>query len=226
MNAFMLTRSRSVKACTCAPSRVSTDAQRAPRAALRILIDLVHEGVLDPETALARAAEIDFDHVGVARFVEKVPAVASATSASPGVTTGRIAFDTAHAKALAAGKEPVIFVRHDISTDDVGGLAVAAGILTATGGRTAHAAVVARQLGNRELAIRFDGSGGQIGGRQIREGDWISLDGETGEVSLGRRDIIIEMPQAELAELDAWRHRSAALVEDASAQSPTAEVGV
>ena len=173
-------------------------AQRAPRAALRILVDLVHEGVLDPETALARAKEIDLDRVGVARFVEKVPAVASATSASPGVASGRIAFDTAHAKALAAGKEPVILVRHDISTDDVGGLAVAVGILTATGGRTAHAAVVARQLGKvclvgcRELAIRVDGSGGQIGGRQIREGDWISLDGETGEVSLARRDIIIE----------------------------------
>jgi hypothetical protein len=60
------------------------------------------------------------------------------------------------------------------------------------------------------LAIRADGSGGQIAGWQIREGDWISLDGETGEVSLDRRDIMIEVPQAELAELDAWGHRSAA----------------
>jgi pyruvate,orthophosphate dikinase len=151
-----------------------------------------------------------------ARFVEKAPAVATATSASPGVATGRIAFDTAHAKALAAGKQPVILVRHDVSTEDVAGFAVATGILTATGGRTAHAAVVARQLGKvclvgcRELAIRADGSGGQIAGRQIREGDWISLDGETGEVSLGRRDVIIEVPQAELAELYAWGHRSAA----------------
>jgi pyruvate, orthophosphate dikinase len=191
-------------------------AQRAPRAALRILVDLVHEGVLDADTALTRAKEIDLDHVGVARFVEKAPAVATATSASPGVATGRIAFDTARAKALAAGKEPVILLRHDISTEDIAGFAVATGILTATGGRTAHAAVVARQLGKvclvgcRELAIRADGSGGQIGGRQIREGDWISLDGETGEVSLGRQDIIIEVPQAELAELEAWRHRSAA----------------
>ena len=193
-------------------------AQRTPRAALRILVDLVHEGLLDADTALARAKEIDLDHVGVARFVEKTPAVATATSASPGVATGRIAFDTAHAKALAAAKEPVILVRHDISTEDVAGFAVATGILTATGGRTAHAAVVARQLGKvclvgcRELAIRADGSGAQIGARQIREGDWISLDGETGEVSLGRRDIVIEMPQAELAELDAWRHRSPASV--------------
>ena len=191
-------------------------AQRTPRAALRILVDLVHEGVLHVDTALARAKEIDLDRVGITRFVEKAPAVATATSASPGVATGRIAFDTAHAEALAAGKEPVILVRHDISTEDVAGFAVAAGILTATGGRTAHAAVVARQLGKvclvgcRELAIRADVSGGQIAGHQIREGDWISLDGETGEVVLGRRDVIIEMPRAELAELDAWGHRSAA----------------
>ena len=193
-------------------------AKRTPRAALRILVDLVHEGVLDADTALTRAKEIDLDHVGVARFVEKTLSVATATSASPGVATGRIAFDTARAKALAAGKEPVILVRHDISTEDVAGFSVATGILTATGGRTAHAAVVARQLGKvclvgcRELAIRADGSGGQIAGRQIREGDWISLDGETGEVVLGRRDVIIEMPRAELAELDAWRHCSAAAV--------------
>jgi len=65
-------------------------------------------------------------------------------------------------------------------------------------------------VGCRELAIRADVSGGQIAGHQIREGDWISLDGEAAEVSLGRRDIIIEVPQAELAELDAWGHRSAA----------------
>lgn len=193
-------------------------AKRTPRAALRILVDLVHEGVLDTDTALARAKEIDLDHVGVARFGDKAPAVATATSASPGVATGRVAFDTARAKALAAGEEPVILVRHDVSTEDVAGFAVVTGILTATGGRTAHAAVVARQLGKvclvgcRELTIRADGSGGQIGDRQIREGDWVSLDGETGEVSLGRRDIIIELPQAELAELDAWRHCSAATV--------------
>ena len=186
-------------------------AKRSPRAALRILVDLVHEGLLDPATATARVAAIDLDHVGVTRFAESAPVVAHAISASPGVASGRIAFDTERAKALAAGREPVILVRRDTSTEDVAGFAVAAGVLTATGGRTAHAAVVARQLGKvclvgcRDLVIRAEGCGGEIGGRPIREGDWLSLDGETGEVTLGRRDIIVEMPQAELAELDAWR---------------------
>lgn len=190
-------------------------AKRTPRAALRILVDLVHEGLLDPATAVARAQEIDLDHIGITRFADKAPAIARAISASPGVATGRIAFDTARAKELAAGKVPVILVRRDTSTEDVAGFAVASGILTASGGRTAHAAVVARQLGKvclvgcRELKIHANGSGAEIGGQKIEEGDWISLDGETGEVTLGRRDIVVQMPQAELAEIDAWRRCSA-----------------
>ena len=145
------------------------------------------------------------------RFADKAPAVATAVSASPGVATGRIAFDSSRAKALAAGGEPVVLVRHDTSTEDVAGFAVAAGILTAVGGRTAHAAVVARQLGKvclvgcHELKIHEDGQGGEIAGRKIGEGDWVSLDGDSGEVTLGRREIIAELPQAELAEIDAWR---------------------
>jgi pyruvate,orthophosphate dikinase len=186
-------------------------AKRTPRAALRILIDFVHEGLLDPATALERVAAIDVDRARLTRFADKAPAVATAVPASPGVATGRIAFDSGRAKALVGGGEPVVLVRHDTSTEDVAGFAVAAGILTAVGGRTAHAAVVARQLGKvclvgcHELKIRGDDQGGEIAGRKIAEGDWISLDGDSGEVTLGRRDIIAELPQAELAEIEAWR---------------------
>jgi pyruvate,orthophosphate dikinase len=58
------------------------------------------------------------------------------------------------------------------------------------------------------LKIHANGSGGEIGGHEIKDGDWISLDGETGEVALGRRDIAVQMPEAELAEIDAWGRRS------------------
>jgi pyruvate,orthophosphate dikinase len=186
-------------------------AKRTPRAALRILIDFVHEGLLDPATALERVAAIDLDLARLTRFADKAAAVATAVPASPGVATGRTAFDSSRAKALAAGGEPVVLVRHDTSTEDAVGFAVAAGILTAVGGRTAHAAVVARQLGKvclvgcHELKIREDSQGGEIAGRKIVEGDWVSLDGDSGEVTLGRREIIAEMPRAELAEIDAWR---------------------
>ncbi len=186
-------------------------AKRTPRAALQILVDFVREGLIDQETALSRVAEIDLEHARITRFVNKIPAIATALSASPGVASGRIAFDSARAKALATEQDPVILVRRDTSTDDVVGFNAAVGILTAFGGRTAHAAVVARQLGKvclvgcRELKIAESGGHGEIAGEKIREGDWISLDGETGEVMLGRLDIVAEVPQAELAAIDQWR---------------------
>lgn len=186
-------------------------AKRTPRAALRVLVDFVREGLIDSATALKRAADIDLERARVTRFANKVPAVATALSASSGVATGRIAFDSVRAKALTAEKEPVILVRRETSTDDVAGFAAAAGILTAVGGRTAHAAVVARQLGKvclvgcRDLRIDESGYRGEIAGKKIEEGNWISLDGETGEVMLGRLDIVAELPQAELAAIEGWR---------------------
>jgi pyruvate,orthophosphate dikinase len=189
-------------------------AKRTPRAALRILVDLVHEGLIDARTALERVSEIDLERTRVLRFEDKAAPVARAISASPGAATGRVAFDSAQAKMFSAAKEPVILVRHDTSTEDVAGFAVADGILTAVGGRTAHAAVVARQLGKvclvgcRDLKLQEDGRGGEIAGNRLGEGDWLSLDGETGEISLGRRTFAAELPE-ELAEIDAWRRQAA-----------------
>jgi len=187
-------------------------AKRTPRAALRILVDLVREGLLDRETALVRAAEVDVERARIPRFADKAAAIATAIPASPGVATGRAAFDSERAKTLAAGGEPVILVRPDTSTEDIAGFAAAAGILTATGGRTAHAAVVARQLGKvclvhcDDLKLGSNRRSGEIGGQKIVEGDWLSLDGENGEVTLGRREIVAELPRAELEEIDGWRH--------------------
>jgi pyruvate, orthophosphate dikinase len=190
-------------------------AKRTPRAALRILVDLVTEHVIDPATALERAQEITPERVRITRFADKRPVIATAIPAAPGVATGRIAFDSARAKVLAAAGEPVILVRHETSTDDLAGFAVAAGILTAVGGRTAHAAVVARQLGVvclvgcRDLHIDESEHCAAIAGQRIAEGSWISLDGETGEVALGRREIVAELPEAELSAIDAWRRTTA-----------------
>ncbi|RJF87488.1 pyruvate, phosphate dikinase [Oleomonas cavernae] len=186
-------------------------AKRTPRAALRVLVDLVDEGLLDRATALARASAVDVAAAGTLRFATRPAAIARAISASPGVASGRIAFDSASAKARASGGDPVILVRHDTSTEDVGGFAVAAGILTAVGGRTAHAAVVARQLGRvclvgcHELTIDETGRRGEIAGLAIEDGDWLSLDGESGEIALGRQEIVTDLPQVELAAIDSWR---------------------
>lgn len=186
-------------------------AKRTPWAALRILIDFVHEGLLSPSAALARVPEIDLERVRRTRFAGKTAAIATAIVASPGVASGRAAFDSSRASALTEGGEPVILVRHDTATEDVAGFAIATGILTAVGSRTAHAAVVARQLGKvclvgcRDLEIDPSARSGKIGDVRIQEGDWLSLDGDTGEVTLGRREIVSDVPVSDLAEIESWR---------------------
>jgi pyruvate, orthophosphate dikinase len=184
-------------------------AKRTPRAALRIAVDLVREGLIDAATARTRLEGVDLDLIADSHFAGVAAPIAAATGASPGVATGRIAFDTTSAKDFVKAGDPVILVRPDTSTEDVAGFAIAAGILTSIGGRTAHAAVVARQMGKVCLvacrALKIDKSEARIGDILLRSGDWLSLDGNTGEVFLGRRDILVEKPQAELAELAGWR---------------------
>ncbi|QBR70569.1 pyruvate, phosphate dikinase [Beijerinckiaceae bacterium] len=185
-------------------------AKRSPLAAIRIAVDLVREGLIDPKTALARIAGIDLSRIGKLRFNGDAQVIATAISASPGVASGRVVFQSERAKEFAKRGDPIILVRPDVSTDDIAGFAVAAGILTATGGRTAHAAVVARQMGKiclvgcKTLCVDADLRHASLGDKKIVEGDWISLEGTTGEIFLGQRDIIAERPEAELAEIEGW----------------------
>ncbi len=190
-------------------------AKRTPRAALRVLIDLVHEGAIGESEGAKRAAGIDFDAASVTRFEGEAEAVASGTPASAGVACGKAVFDSARAAEIARGEGPAILVRPDTSTADVAGFAVSAGILTASGGRTAHAAVVARQLGKAcvvgcpGLVVDVEGRRAEIAGHAVREGDWLSIDGESGEVFLGERRIVTSRPEAEIAEIERWGRRAA-----------------
>jgi pyruvate,orthophosphate dikinase len=186
-------------------------AKRTPRAALRAAVAMVGEGILDPAAALRLLAGVDLSRAVVTRFSEPLPASAHGVPASAGVACGRAAFASASAQRLAGGGEPVILVRPEPSTDDIEGFAAATGILTARGGRTAHAAVIARQLakvcivGCRELQIDLGGGRLALAGQPIMEGDWIWLDGDSGEAGLGRRPIVAEAPAADLAEVERWR---------------------
>jgi pyruvate,orthophosphate dikinase len=186
-------------------------AKRTPRAVLRTAVDLFHEGLIDQATALQRVAGIDLRLVAETRFATPAEPLAHGVAASSGVASGRAAFDTARAKDFARGGDPVILVRAEPSTEDIEGFGAADGILTASGGRTAHAAVVARQLGKvcivgcRSLVIDEAAARASVSGQDLREGDWLSLDGSSGEVSLGRRQIVTDTPLAELAVIDQWR---------------------
>jgi pyruvate, orthophosphate dikinase len=186
-------------------------AKRTPRAAVKIAVDLVEEGLISRKEALGRVADVDLDAARVSRFAEAAEPVARALVASPGVACGRVCFTSEQAAETARRGEPAILVRHDTSTADVAGFAVAQGILTATGGRTAHAAVVAREMGKVCLvdcrALAIEGQVATIGGQALREGDWIALDGDAGEISLGLRKVAVER-SPELGAIMQWREEA------------------
>ena len=184
-------------------------AKRTPWAALRIAVDMVEEGLLSPAEARRLLKGVDLATVVRTRLPDPGPALARAQVAGVGVASGRIALDSAAAVRLAASG-PVILVRQDTVTEDIAGLACAAGILTATGGRTSHAAVVARQLGRvclvacPDLSIDLPRRLCRIGGREFAEGEPISLDGNGGTVHAGLQAAVAESPDRALAAIAAW----------------------
>jgi pyruvate, orthophosphate dikinase len=187
-------------------------AKRTPRAALRIAIDLVHEGRITPAQALRRLDGIELAALSRQRLLDTNDPIARGVGASSGVASGRAAFDSAAAEQLTGCGDPVILVRPDTNTADVAGFAVSAGIVTAVGGRTAHAALVARQMG-KPCVVGCDRTAVDIARRRaqfataaVAEGEWISIDGDSGEVYLGRREVVTERPEGELAEVERWRH--------------------
>jgi pyruvate,orthophosphate dikinase len=186
-------------------------AKRTPRAALKIAIDLVHEGLISREEALRRIAGIDLASLVKISLVSTDRPMAVGIGASGGIAAGRAAFSPESARRLAATGDPVILMRPDTSTADVAGFAVAAGIVTSVGARTAHAALVARQMGKPcivgcgDLTIDAAASRAQLKGKTISEGDWITIEGDGGGLYLGRMDTAMTRPEAELAEIESWR---------------------
>lgn len=190
-------------------------AKRTPLAALRFAIDFVREGSITPADALLSLQGVALDQLARQHFAEWREPVARGTGASAGIAVGRATFDSDSAVKLAAGGEPVILVRPDTSTADIAGFSAASGIITAVGGRTAHAALVARQMGKpcvvgcAALSMDAAGRAARIAGKIIKEGDWLSIDGEAGSIYLGRCEIVAERPDAELAVVERWRTKVA-----------------
>ncbi|HTO83653.1 MAG TPA: PEP/pyruvate-binding domain-containing protein [Methylomirabilota bacterium] len=190
-------------------------AKRTPRAALRIAVDDVRAGLITPAEAVARLRDIEGARLVVTRFGTAAEPIGAGVPAAPGVAAGRTAFDSATAQELAAKGDPVILARPDTSTADVAGFAAAAGIVTTTGGRTAHAALVARQMGKpcvvacQALAIDEAARRARVGGVSIAEGDWLSIDGDAGAVFAGRLPIVDTRPEEDLAAWMQWKEQAA-----------------
>ncbi len=186
-------------------------AKRTPVAALRIAVDMVNEGLISPATGLQRLEGYNLETVLRTRLRrEGHSPIGEAITAGTGVVVGRVALSSEAARELVAAGEPAILVRSDLSTQDAAGITAASGILTRHGARTSHAAVVARQMGKvclvgcRNLAIDPEHGRITLGGRVVRERDWLSLDGDTGQIFSGRIEIDTERPDDLLQEVTRW----------------------
>lgn len=186
--------------------------KRTPWAALRIAVDMVKEGVIDRSVALQRLEGYDLASISHARLAApNSKPLAAGISANRGVATGEIALDSDRAVERSRLGHPVILVRDDTVTADIAGMVSAAGILTKAGGKTSHAAVVARQMdkvcivGCNSLSIRPSERVCSFSDRSLREGEIISLDGDSGNVYERRLDIVMERPAALVSEVRSWK---------------------
>src|SRR6202140_1211670 len=191
--------------------------KRTGRAAVRVAIQMVDEGLITKEEAIFRVEPNQLYDFLVPRLDEKstkVEVLATGLPASPGAAVGQIVF-TAEEAVKKAGhgpnKNPVIQVRAETTPEDIQGMEVAAGILTSRGGMTSHAAVVTRGMGKCCVAgagdIQVDERSGQmrVKGQVFKEGDWISLDGTTGRVIKGKlKTLEASTDDADLQKLMSW----------------------
>jgi pyruvate,orthophosphate dikinase len=205
--------------------------KRTAQAALQIAIDLVEEGVLTKEEALLKVEPKQLDTLLHPQFDAEALASAAVLTkglnASPGAATGRVVFDADRARELVEEtKEPVILVRLETSPEDIEGMIVANGILTARGGMTSHAAVVARGMGKCCVsgagALRIDEEKRvfTVDGKSFKEGDWISIDGSTGNVYGEQLKTVDAAVSGNFATLMAWADDVRKLDVRANADNP------
>jgi pyruvate,orthophosphate dikinase len=193
-------------------------AKRTAAAAVRIAADMVEEGTITKQEAIARIEPAHVDHLLRDTFdpkaLETAKRIVRGLNASPGAAVGRAVFDADTAVEWADRGEKVILVRIETSPDDFHGMAVSQGIITSRGGATSHAAVVARQIGkpcvagSADLAVDYGSKSASCSrtGIDFKEGDWVSLDGSTGDLYLGQLPTVSARfeDQPDLQKVLAW----------------------
>ncbi len=205
-------------------------AKRSAEAAVKIALDLVSEGAIDRRTAVARVGASSLDQLFHARIApkESVTPAAKGLNASPGAAAGHIVFAADDAVAWADAGKPTLLVRVETTPDDVHGMIAARGILTQKGGATSHAAVVARGMGKpcvagcESLQIDRRAKTLALDGLVLHEGDWITIDGSTGNVMVGELPLIpppAELPEW-LAEFLSWADAERRMEVWANADTP------
>ncbi|WP_288333602.1 pyruvate, phosphate dikinase [Cloacibacillus porcorum] len=172
--------------------------KRTASAAVRIAMDMLHEGLIDAETAVSRVAPEQVEQLLHPQIDPKAKrnVIVKGLPASPGAAVGRVVFDADEAAERGGNGEAVILVRPETTPDDIHGLFAAQGVLTSHGGMTSHAAVVARGLGKPCVSgaesVKIDLAGGTftVGGVTVKKDDFLTLDGTNGDVILGKMELI------------------------------------
>lgn len=202
--------------------------KRTASAAVKVAVDMLHEGLISKEEALLR---VDPDQLNqlLHRRIDpsaKLDVIAKGLPASPGAASGEAVFNADEAEKLGQEGKKVILVRTETTPDDIHGIVAAQGILTSRGGMTSHAAVVARGMGKpcvcgcESLKIDYNAKQFTVGGHVIKEGDLVSIDGAMGQVILGTVPMIAPDLSGEFQELLSWADDAMALTVRANADTP------
>jgi pyruvate, orthophosphate dikinase len=186
--------------------------KRTAKAALKIAVDMVRDGVIDKKEAIARIVPSSLDQLLHPTLDPKATrkVIAKGLPASPGAASGKIVFTADDAEKQAHSGEKVILVRRETSPEDIHGMHAAQGIVTSTGGMTSHAAVVARGMGRPCVAgagdVRIDAAKGTltVRGTVVKAGEQITIDGTTGEIMLGVVPTVQPELSGDFAELMTW----------------------
>ncbi|HKR25301.1 MAG TPA: pyruvate, phosphate dikinase, partial [Allosphingosinicella sp.] len=202
--------------------------KRTAKAALRIAVDMATEGLIGEEEAVCRVDPAQLDqllHPTLDPAAERM-VIAKGLPASPGAASGKAVFDADTAEKRAGAGEKVILVRIETSPEDIHGMHAAKGILTARGGMTSHAAVVARGMGRPcvsgagAIAIDYKARLLRVAGREVKEGELLTLDGSTGEVMLGEVPTVQPELAGDFGTLMVWADGKRRLEVRANAETP------
>ncbi|MBA2124481.1 pyruvate, phosphate dikinase [bacterium Unc6] len=206
--------------------------KRTGAAAIKIAVEMVHEGLITKEEAVLRVEPEQLDQLLHPRIDVKAKpkVIAKGLNASPGAAVGKVYFTAEDAVNAAKSGEKVLLVRNETCPDDIEGVARSQGVLTATGGATSHAVIVSRQMGKPCVAgcsaVRINEKQGTmaIGNIKIKKGDYVAIDGSTGEVMLGNvptiKPDIKELAKSEYGELIQWADQIRKLEVRANADIP------